>query len=782
MCVGALGIARAGLTSVPIDPTAPAERVEFILNDVAASLLLSDTDEELGGFPMAHPLTHTAPVPDTGVDEPPADLASIVFTSGSTGTPKGIMVPAAHRIDMAKSSFFALLPPIPEGTLVGSLAAGTVGFAEALVHGVVHLGVSLDAYEIRRLGLALLAEWIERSGVAGFVTVPTVLRYFLPTLAPEKVFSQLQLVVLTGETATWEDVRQLRSHLRAEASVYNLFGLTESSGIALFAAGHVPAGASGRLPAGRLLPGVALSIVDEAGAPVPDGERGEIIVEGPGCAIGYWNRPELSAATFLPSAGGYSRVRTGDGGRLRPDGLLEHLGRLDHVVKIAGNRVELGEVESTLRTVPGVSAAVAAPYEDSGGNTRLVAFVVGEPDSALDPWVLRALLARRLPGAMVPDRVTLVDELPQLANGKVDRVGLVERLAFAQERREDPGDLEGIVASLFAEVLEHDAVGPDDDFFELGGDSMRAARVFVELEQRHSIVRPVSMLIEAPTARSLAAAIEAGASTLGLLLPLRTLGSRPPLFVVHDGTGDVLYATRIAEHASEDQPVYAIQAGLFAGDGGDEQTIEEVAARYVGEVRRLRPVGPYLLYGFSLGGVIAFEMARQLQAVGAEVSFLGLGDSSAPRATTTRRAIGRLAELRSLPAGDAARRLAELAASQLRHLAARVGKRERMPQQPWVEQAEVTLADGSDRAVLGMYHYGAMYLAYRPSTRFRGSVLLVRARTPTERADRGWGAFVTGRVLIRDIDAAHAELGKDPVAGTVGDLIAAAIDQARTRH
>lgn len=780
MVVGALGIARAGMVSVPLDPTAPFERIRVVLDDVDAPVVLADGD--LGGdpdVPVADPLAHRAPVPAGGIDIAQGELASIVFTSGSTGTPKGIMVPRAHRLDLRRR--LEHFEGIGDGARIGSLAAGTVGFAESLVHSVVQLGATLCAYEIRRLGTAPVAAWLRQSRVAGLVTVPTILRLLVASLAEGDVFEALRVVVLTGETATWEDLAALRPHLPHEAVVYNIFGLTETGAVAMLAVGAGTVADTGPLPAGRPLPYCKVTIVDEAGAPVPPGERGEIVVEGDDCTLGYWRRPELTALVYTELADGTRRVRTGDAGRLRADGVLEHLGRLDHVVKIAGNRVELGDVEVALRSLDGAAAAAAAPYSDASGSTRLTAFVVPQQGRELDPFLLRAALARRLPGAMLPDAIGILDELPQLASGKVDRRRLPERAEARPVASSAPTTaLERDLAALWCAVLDVGGVGADDDFFELGGDSMRAARLFTEIERELGLDRPVALLLEAPTVRRLAAAIAADEETLGLLVPVRPEGTRAPLFVVHDGIGDVFYATRLSGHLGPDQPLYAIQPALVRSATAVETSIEQLAGRYLGEVRRVRPHGPYQLYGFSLGGLIAFEMARQLQAAGEQVAFLGLGDSSAPRLAWPHRARARLAEVRSLDAAAARERAAALAVAQLRHVAGLARSLPRRRRVPELVPLPALRVAPEERASLVLRHYGLMAYAYRPTTPFDGPVLLVRAGGPGGRPDRGWRAHVTGEIVVRDVDCGHSALGGEPFAREVAVALQEALGRVGT--
>lgn len=776
MVLGVVGVSRAGMVSVPIDPTAPPERVRFIMDDVAGLLLVDDVGlgEESTPFAVVTPEALRTRAPTGGVERSQGDLASIVFTSGSTGTPKGIMVPRAHREGVPSKARY--LGEVESGARVGALAAGTVGFGEALIHALMQLGATLDAYEIRRLGLGSLVEWLERSEVMGFGTVPTIVRLMTSALPPNKIFEHLRVVVMTGETATWSDIAALRPHLPDDAVIHNVFGLTETSAIALFSVDSPSPLGEGPLPAGTPLPVAKIQIVDQDGTPLPAGEAGEIVVEGEGCALGYWNRPELTAQVFSIGADGLRRVRTGDGGRLREDGVLEHLGRLDHVVKVAGNRIELGEVEFALAGLEGVAMAATAAYSDARGDTRLTAFVVPRPHQRIETWSLRAALSRRLPGSMLPDSIHVVDHLPQLANGKIDRQ-LLAAHAHEPAVPSDVTPLESELLSIWRSVLDRGDIGLDDNFFEIGGDSLRAARVFAEIEGRLGIDRPVGLMLEAPTVRHLSAALETDDRSLGLLVPIVTGGSLPPLFVVHDGKGDIFYASRLAGGLTPDRPVFAIQPALALSETARETTIEELAARYLEEVRRLRPHGPYLFYGYSLGGLIAFEMSRQLQAAGEKTALLALGDSPAPRPPFGRRVLSRLHEIAHLPAAERPARLRALTANLVNHIStfARHGP-QRVPAD--ITEIDVSAFVGEEldaKSAEVMWRYGSMALKYRPAPRYSGDVLLVRSDGPGQRPDRGWYHVVAGRIAVQDIDCAHADLGRDPHAAAVGRLIEEAL-------
>ena len=792
--VGFVAIQRAGMVSVPVDPTAPLDRVHSILTDVDASVLLSDVegDESLPVL-TGHPLTFGAELDALPIDHDRGELVSIVYTSGSTGTPKGIMLGRAQMDET-----FVLLPQfgIGPGARLGAITAGTVGYIERLIGAALFLQGTIVSYELRRLGIAPLGPWIERERVVAFATVPTVLRHLLATLPPEQRFPALRTVVLSGETSTWEDVNRLRPHLSSEATIVNAFGLTEAAGIAsLFITADMPAG-EGALPAGELSPTAAVTIVGEDGDAVATGEPGEIVVEGPGCALGYWRRPDLTESVFTVMPSGYRRVRTGDGGRLRPDGMLEHLGRLDHLVKISGNRVELGEVEKTLARLDGVAAAAAATYVDDTESTRLTACVMPSSGAALDPRLLRAALSRRLPGYMIPDHIALVDAVPQLPGGKIDRARVAEL------RSTDPGGasgqspartaLEHSLVTIWRDVLGVEEIGVDDDFFELGGDSIRAARMFVELERQRGIDRPMSLLADAPTIASLALAL-ADDSVWKSLLAVQTNGTKPPLFVVHDGIGSLFYARGLIAELGPDQPIYGIRCEGLNGLPPPQRSLEELAATYVGRIQALYPHGPYVLYGGSLGGVVAMEMARQLIDAGETVPLVALGDSMAP--VTPRlppgppageRLAARLGELREMTTAARVRRLLWLAGRQIAHQTRLIPLRVRQARTAREDRRQDAVISGAvqsgepvpvfvrDRFVVRQY--GALLIGHHPQPPFPDRVLLLRTGGPEQVPDRGWHALVGDALEIVDVPGTHDDLGRETSGAYVGPVLNRALN------
>jgi acyl-coenzyme A synthetase/AMP-(fatty) acid ligase/thioesterase domain-containing protein/acyl carrier protein len=785
--VGFVAIQRAGMVSVPVDPTAPAERVRQILADVEAAVLLSDVEDDDGLHELSgHPLNFGAQADPLPIDLERGELVSIVYTSGSTGTPKGIMC-GREQTDET----FAMLPHygISAGSRLGGLVGGTVGYIERLIGAALFLQEAFVSYEIRRHGIVPLGPWLEREHIAAFVTVPTVLRHLLSTLPPEQRFPDLRTVVLGGETSTWEDVVRLRAHLSPHATIVNAFGLTEAAGIAsVFITSQTSVG-SGPLPAGHPAATAKVTIVGADGGPVAPGERGEIVVEGPGCALGYWRRPDLTAAVFTVMPSGHRRVRTGDGGRIRPDGMLEHLGRIDFLVKISGNRVELGEVESALAQLDGVTAAAAATYTDEADSTRLTACVTANAGTTLDPRLLRAALSRRLPGYMIPDHIAVVDELPQLAGGKADRERVAE-LRFATGAAADPegasprSALERSLAQIWSDVLEVEEIGLNDSFFDLGGDSIRAARVFVELERRCGIDRPVSLLAEAPTIASLAHALDE-ASDWSSLLVVQTSGTRPPLFVVHDGTGSLLFARSLAAALGPDQPVYGIRCEGLNGEPLPQRSFEELAAAYIKRIRAPYPHGPYVLYGVSMGGVIAVEMARQMIEAGEVVPLVALGDSRAPTGIAGSKPVSerlrvRLTDLAAMPARDRMGQLARLLKRQAAHRISRTRSAARTERR--LERMLMTAMQRGDpvppeaRGRHALRQYGALMLDYRPRPPFPERVLLLRTEGPGALPDRGWEAIVGEALEIVDVPGTHTDLGRELASSNVGSAIGDALN------
>jgi thioesterase domain-containing protein/acyl carrier protein len=394
-----------------------------------------------------------------------------------------------------------------------------------------------------------------------------------------------------------------------------------------------------RVPIGRPLANRTTYILDKYGSPVPVGVPGELYIGGAGLARGYLKQPDQTAEKFVPDP--FSRqpgarlYRSGDRARYLFDGNLEFLGRIDDQVKLRGFRIEPGEIEGALRQHPAVRDAVVMVREDPLSEKRLVAYAVVERAS-VTATELRRFLTDKVPEYMVPAVFVMVDALPLMANGKIDR----HALPVPEQTRADSektyvaprDDLELRLTQIWQEVLSVEAVGVTDNFFELGGHSLLAVRLFSEIESRLEKKLPLAALFQGPTIEQLARVLrqDLKTATFSALVPIQPAGSKRPLFLVHPAGGLVFPYVHLAKCLGPDQPCYGLQAkGLETGEEPHTR-IEDMATAYIDALRTVQPDGPYLLGGWSMGGVVAFEMAQQLQAQGQKVALLALLDSRIP--------------------------------------------------------------------------------------------------------------------------------------------------------
>ena len=395
-----------------------------------------------------------------------------------------------------------------------------------------------------------------------------------------------------------------------------------------------------RVPIGRPLANREIYILDRHCNPVPIGVPGELHIGGMSLARGYLNRPDLTADKFIPnpfsSASGTRMYKTGDLARQLPDGNIEYLGRTDHQVKIRGFRIELGEIEAALTQHPSVHQAIVSAHQDLPGQKRLVAYVIGHGEQALTAGDLRTFLKDKIPEYMMPSVFMMLDSLPTLPNGKVDRVALpkpdLRRPEMGKALVAPRDELERRLTDLWEEVLNVRPIGVTDNFFELGGHSLLAVRLFALIDKRMGKRLPLAALFRGATVEGLADILRRNSlsETPSSLVPIQPGGNKRPLFLVHPAGGHVFPFISLAQCLGPDQPCYGLQArGVELGQMPHAR-IEDMAACYIDAIQTAQPEGPYLLGGWSMGGEIAFEMAQQLHARGQSVALLALLDARAP--------------------------------------------------------------------------------------------------------------------------------------------------------
>ncbi|NPC46572.1 non-ribosomal peptide synthase/polyketide synthase, partial [Corallococcus exiguus] len=633
LLIGTLGILKAGGAYVPLDPSYPRERLGWLLEDaqgpalVAHSHLLSalpennatpvclDSDVELAKQPT------TAPV----VDIHPGHLAYLIYTSGSTGRPKGVAISHGNAVSFLH---WALETFSPE-ELKGTLAATSLNFDLSVFELFAPLS-SGGAVVVARNALHL-AELSTAGHVTLVNTVPSAMAQLLRLGA---VPPSVRVINLAGEALPETLAKQVYA-VPTVGKLFNLYGPSEDttySTASLVGRDEVPL-------IGRPLPATRAYVLDASLQPVPVGVAGELYLAGEGQARGYLLRPELTAERFVPEPygpPGGRMYRTGDRVRYRLDGRLEYLGRIDFQVKVRGFRIELGEIEAALRRAPGLKDAVVVAKGEAA-DKRLVAYVTPKADTSLEVEALKAHLRQGLPEYMVPATFVVMDALPLNSNGKVDRKALPEPDAHAIEARDfvAPRDaLEMQLARIWEDVLGVRSVGVRSSFFELGGHSLLAVRMLASIRERLGLNLPLSVLFQQPTVEQLAQVLRDDSRAWTPLVPLeRGESGQRPLFLVHPGGGNVLAYSELARRLGPSLPVFGLQSRGLDGRPVVE-SIEEMATLYIEAIRTVQPQGPYQLGGWSLGGVIAYEMARRLREAGEAVDLLALIDAHVPGITS----------------------------------------------------------------------------------------------------------------------------------------------------
>jgi amino acid adenylation domain-containing protein len=639
MIISLLAILKTGAAYVPLDPEYPKDRIEFMLDDSAATILItstkykghfaSNTTEVLIEEALTASKDYSTNEPDVKVTG--QNLAYVLYTSGSTGKPKGVQIAHHSLVNLMYSLQKA--PGITSNDKM--LAVATISFDIAGVD--LYLPLSSGAEIIladsitAKDGRALL-DIIRGQTVTILQATPYTWRMMLEVGWDE----QLPIKVFCGGEALAKDLAERL--IPRSKEVWNMYGPTETTIYSIIK--HVTD--ANDITIGWPVANTQVYILDEEKNNLTNGEIGEIFIGGVGMAWGYLNRPDLTAERFIdnPFTPGEKIYRTGDLAKLKPDGDIVYLGRIDHQVKVRGYRIELGEIEHNLGKQEGIKQAVVIAREDTPGIPRLVAYIVlesgqtGIPDkSILDKWDKELLAV--LPEYMMPDDYVLMDMIPSTPNGKIDRKALPKpdysHINRSEEYVAPRTSNEKLVADIWEEMMGLNKISIFDNFFQLGGRSLVAVKIMARLEQETGKRLPLATLFEYSTVEKLAARLEidAEAITWESLVPIKPKGSKMPLYIVHGAGLNVLLFNALAMNMDDEQPVYGLQAKGLNGIDEPLDVMEEIAANYVDEIINHDPVGPYAVAGYSLGGLIAYEMAKQMLAMGKEVKMLAMFDTYA---------------------------------------------------------------------------------------------------------------------------------------------------------
>uniref|UniRef100_UPI0021E14437 non-ribosomal peptide synthetase n=1 Tax=Streptomyces sp. LS1784 TaxID=2851533 RepID=UPI0021E14437 len=759
LVVAILAIVKAGGAYVPLDPRFPSSRIDLIIRETGAALVL--TEDVLTALSQAE-----SDDSDLEVVCDPRQLAYVMYTSGSTGKPKGIGV--THR-DVAG---LALDPGWANGSHRSVLLHSPAAFDAATYELWVPLlgGGRIVLAPSGHLDVGALAQVIGRHGVTGlFLTVGL---FHLAAEQQPDCFAGVREVWTGGDVVSPTAVARVMAACPG-TSVVHVYGPTETTTFAVsqpLSAPPVPARA---LPLGRPMANMRLHLLDAGLRPAVPGAVGELYLAGVGLARGYLAKPGLTAGRFVADPygpAGQRMYRTGDLARWRADGTLEFAGRADGQVKLRGFRIEPGEIEIALTGLPGIAQAAVVVREDRPGDKRLVAYLVPVDEDAPVPDDLARRLGRELPDYMVPSAFVVLDALPLTANGKLDRAALPApeyRAAGAGRGPRTPQ--EQLLCGLFAEVLGREQVCIDDSFFELGGHSLLAARLVSRVRETLGVPVGLRTLFEAPTVAGLTSrlAMNDPEDAFDAVLPLRSTGTRPPLFCIHPGGGISWCYSGLLNHLGPEYPVYAIQARGLARAETLPTSYEEMAADYADQIQKIQPDGPYRLLGWSAGGLIAHAIACELQARGERTELLAaldaypvkdvvLEESPVP---TERDVLVGILDCDPAELGEGPLSYAEVA-----EILRRRGS------------ALAHLDEQRIEAVVRIMINNAELAATHAPGRFEGGLLLFNStidRTEDSAGAGTWRPYVTGRIDPYDITTRHDRMTQPGSLAQIGPIVAA---------
>ncbi|MFW0788964.1 amino acid adenylation domain-containing protein [Gordonia sp. CPCC 205333] len=631
-------IVRAGCAYVPVDPTYPTERIAHMIDDSGAGTIVT-TRAHANALPTDTPrlviddpavaqeisAESTTPITDTDRGRPilADQLAYVIYTSGSTGTPKGVLVP--HRgLAAVHDALGETMRPAADSRVLQfaspSFDASVLEFLLATAG-----AATLVIAPTTTFGGADLADFLRRHRVSHAFITPAAVASMTPSDVPE-----LTSLAVGGEAVAPELVRRWA----VGRDIRNVYGPTETT---IITTESEPLAPDADVTIGGPHNGVGAVVLDGRLHPVPAGVVGDLYLLGDQVTRGYHGRAQLTATRYVSAPmvlgeqyAGQRMYCTGDRVRWSAEGTLDYAGRADNQVQVRGFRVELSEIDNTLSSQPRVRSAVTVA-DTTSGSTVLHSYVTAD-GAEIDTAALRRAVAHVLPRHMVPASITELTALPINAVGKLDRSALPAPRVTIGRRAESAA--EARVAGIFADVLGVESVGADDNFFDIGGDSLLATTVVTRLREQGDTVA-VPDVFAAPTPAELAAALDGeGAATSAALAPLLTLRNgtepvsqdNPPLIVVHPAIGLSWSFTSLLPHVDPARTVYGLQNPALTG-ATPASDIGELAADYVARIREVVPQGPYHLLGWSLGGLIAQEMAVRLQRGGDTVGKLILLDS-----------------------------------------------------------------------------------------------------------------------------------------------------------
>ncbi|TDO19557.1 non-ribosomal peptide synthetase [Pedobacter duraquae] len=637
MLVALLGIMKVGAVFLPLDPNYPVARITYILADVSAQLLISsrtnqqvyETDAE--SLFLEDLIAELEQYPDAmvrAVNNPDA-LIYILHTSGSTGQPKGVEVKHQSVVNL----FYWMLENPGIGPADRLLAITSISFDISYVELFLPLlagaEIILADTETAKDG-RLLLQLMEDERISLMQATPATWNMLINSGWQRKLPIRL---ICGGEALSIDLAKAL---LKRSNALWNIYGPTETT---IYTIGKQISETDTVITIGQPVNNTQVYILDENLQQLPQGSIGEIYIAGDNLADGYINKPELTAERFLPNPFGAGNLyKTGDLGRLLPEAEIQCLGRSDHQIKIRGFRIEPEEIAHQLVEMPDLKAVFVDGIQAANDDIRLIAYVVIDDaqqntfEENVSIW--KKQLKAVLPEYMIPHQFIGLQELPLTPNGKIDKKKLELLAETSQPEKEDVfveahTKAQKLIAAIWKDLLALDKVSIHDNFFELGGHSLIAVSVMVRIENETGVRLPIATLFQNSTIEKLASFIETKDVEIkwSSLVPIKPSGAKTPVYIIHGSGLNVFMFHSMVNYLDPERPLYGIQAVGLDGSEQAIQSIEHIASIYISDMLAENPDGPYALLGYSLGGMIAIEMAKQLKAMGKTVTMLGMIDT-----------------------------------------------------------------------------------------------------------------------------------------------------------
>jgi amino acid adenylation domain-containing protein len=805
LVVALLAIMKSGAAYLPLDLFLPSDRISFMLEDSGVQLLI--TEQSLRAGLPSH--AGTAILIDdrswlnnsrVNIESQagPEDLAYLIYTSGSTGKPKGVEIPRGALTNFLWSIRDRLQLSQSDRLLAVTTISFDIAGLEIWLPLLFGAQIVVASRESAMDGV-VLRKLIDRHEITCLQATPVTWRILLDAGWRGKQDMQ---ALCGGEAMPPELADRL---VPAVKRVWNLYGPTETT---IWSTACVVTDGLAPVSIGRPLANTRCYILDSRKQPLPIGVTGELYIGGDGLARGYWKRPELTSEKFLADpfrAAGARIFRTGDLARYRTDGSIECLGRIDHQIKLRGYRIEPGEIEEALKEDPEIEQAVVAAREVAPRDKQLVAYLVTTSGLPIDPAQLSMRLKRSLPDYMVPQAYVFLDRMPLSANGKIDRNALRDRTdartAPAPSDVAARNPVEETLARIWAEVLEVPRVGIHDDFFAMGGHSLRAVQLIFKIRNAFPECQPsLATILKAPTVEQFARTLGEDQAGSSCLVAVREGNGRPPLFCVPGAGGNLLSVHDLAMALPADQPFYCLQDRGLDARLAPFSSVEEAAECYVSEIVRVQPHGPYHLAGACYGGLVVFEMAQRLRALGESVGMVALIDTRnltfgrfLPITTLLyvnmrfflRRTLHHLKEMARIKHGERGRYFRVRSKILLRYMANMALFAVRK-QAAWIPTGDLPI---EDEALEGQMDPGGVQnrvgtacvlssSRYFPKP-YDGHLLVFRAERRLDNPYRdealGWRPLARGGVSAFSIDADHNSMFRQPEVARLAEILDSAL-------